>query len=160
MLGLMIYQALRTEELEALEISDLKLREGKISLRGNRRTNARNMALESHQVVDLMDYIYTTRKELLQLTGKTCQQVFISAGKRNSISNVMTNLVTELRATNPKLKSTQQLRTSVIVNWLKIHNLRKVQYLCGHRYVSSTEAYQISNMEGLQEEVKQFHPFA
>jgi len=157
-LSLMIYQALRTEELEQLEISDLQLREGKIAIRGNRRTNARNMSLESHQVIDLLDYINTTRKALIELTGKTGQQLFISTGRRSDIKNAIQNLTTELRATNPKIKAIQQLRTSVIVNWLKVYNLRKVQYLCGHRYISSTEAYQMNNMEGLQEEVKQFHP--
>ena len=158
MLGLMICQALRTEELEALEISDLKLRDGKIYIRGGRRINARNMHVESHQVIDLLDYISSTRKALIELTGKTGQQVFISTGKRSDIKNAMQKLTAELKASNPKLRAIQQLRTSVIVNWLKVYNLRQVQYLCGHRYVSSTEAYQMNNMEGLQEEVKQYHP--
>ncbi len=158
MLSLMIYQALRTEELEALEISDLKLRDGKIYIRGSRRTNERNMSLESHQVIDLLDYINTTRKALTELTGKTGQQVFISTGKRSDIKNAMQKLTAELKTSNPKLRAIQQLRTSVIANWLKVYNLRKVQYLCGHRYVSSTEAYQVNNMEGLREEIKQFHP--
>jgi integrase/recombinase XerD len=46
----------------------------------------------------------------------------------------------------------------VIVKWLKLYNLRKVQYLAGHRYISSTESYQQSEMEGLTEEVNKFHP--
>jgi phage regulator Rha-like protein len=37
--------------------------------------------------------------------------------------------------------SAKQLRASVIVKWLKIYNLRKVQYMAGHRYISATEAY-------------------
>ncbi|HTE29663.1 MAG TPA: hypothetical protein VK666_04765 [Chryseolinea sp.] len=39
-----------------------------------------------------------------------------------------------------------------------MYNLRKVQYLAGHRYISSTEAYQQSEMEGRAEEVNKFHP--
>jgi len=57
-----------------------------------------------------------------------------------------------------KLENADQLRASVIVKWLKQYNLREVQYLAGHRYISSTESYQQSEMEGLSEEVNQFHP--
>lgn len=39
-----------------------------------------------------------------------------------------------------------------------MYNLRKVQYLAGHRYISSTEAYQLSEMQRLTEEVNKFHP--
>jgi integrase/recombinase XerD len=39
-----------------------------------------------------------------------------------------------------------------------MYNLRQAQYLAGHRYISSTESYQQNEMEGLSEEVNQFHP--
>lgn len=52
----------------------------------------------------------------------------------------------------------KQLRASVIVKWLRMYNLREVQYMAGHRYISSTESYQQSDMEGLKEEVNKFHP--
>ena len=50
------------------------------------------------------------------------------------------------------------LRASVIVKWLKIYYLRKVQYLAGHRCISATESYKQNEMEGLTEEVNKFHP--
>jgi len=34
----------------------------------------------------------------------------------------------------------------------------EVQYLSGHRYISSTESYLENEMGGLQEEVQQYHP--
>lgn len=52
----------------------------------------------------------------------------------------------------------KQLRASVIVKWLKMYNLREVQYMAGHRYISATEAYRQNELEGLAEEVNQFHP--
>jgi integrase/recombinase XerD len=58
---------------------------------------------------------------------------------------------------NKVVVNAKQLRASVIVKWLKMYNLRKVQYLAGHRYSSSTEAYQQNDMEGLSEEVNKFH---
>jgi hypothetical protein len=30
--------------------------------------------------------------------------------------------------------------------------------MAGHRYVSSTEAYQINNIEELQDDIKKYHP--
>ena len=46
----------------------------------------------------------------------------------------------------------------MIVNWLKIHNLRKTQVLAGHRYISSTERYKQDNLESLHEMINSFHP--
>jgi len=46
-----------------------------------------------------------------------------------------------------------------ITHWLKQYNLREVQYMAGHRYVSSTEAYPVNNMEDLRADIDQFYPF-
>ena len=64
----------------------------------------------------------------------------------------------ELRKLNPSVINTKQIRASVITKWLKVYDLREVQVLAGHRYISSTESYLQNDMEGLQEEVQQFHP--
>lgn len=157
-LSLIIYQGLRTEELARLKTVDVKMREGKIYVAGSRRTNEREMTLEAHQLYDLMDYINETRKLLLTLTGKTTEALFISLGSGERFHNMLSKLVKQLLKQNPKIKDIKQLRASVITNWLKVHGLRKVQHLAGHRYVSSTEAYQVGNMEGLIEDVNNYHP--
>ena len=157
-LGLIIYQGLRTEELARIEIQDLKLREGKIFITGSRRTEERTMKLESHQVYDLLEYTNTTRKQILTATKKNSSKVFISVGTSLNFQNIMQKLMQSVRGINPKIKDLNQIRTSVITNWLKVHNLRKVQYMAGHRYVSSTEAYQQNNIEELQEDIKKYHP--
>lgn len=41
----------------------------------------------------------------------------------------------------------------------KESNLRKVQIMAGHRYVSSTEAYKAKNMEALKENIGKYHMF-
>ena len=63
-----------------------------------------------------------------------------------------------LKAKHEQLLNVKQIRTSVIVKWLKQYNLREVQYKAGHRYISTTESYQQNDIEGLKEEVNQFHP--
>ncbi len=46
----------------------------------------------------------------------------------------------------------------MITQWLKQHHLRQVQYMAGHKYLSSTQRYQVSNLDELQNEVEQHHP--
>jgi site-specific recombinase XerD len=157
-LSLIIYQGLRTEELARLTIADIKLREGNVFIAGSRRTNERELPLEAHQVYDLMDYINETRKMLLTLTGKNTTALFLSIGSGDRFDNLMVKLLKQLQKQTTKIKDIKQLRTSVITNWLKIHNLRKTQHLAGHRYVSSTEAYQANNMDNLKEDINRYHP--
>lgn len=158
MLGLLVYQGIKVEELAELETSDLKLREGKIIIKGKRRTNERTMKLEGFQIIDLMDYINETRKALLQINQRETTKLFFSKDKGIHFSNVMLSLIKSLKQHNSKIKSIKQIRASVITNWLQQYNLRQVQYMAGHRYVSSTEAYQANNITELQDEIFKHHP--
>jgi integrase/recombinase XerD len=38
------------------------------------------------------------------------------------------------------------------------YNVRIVQYMSGHKYVSSTERYQSTHLEDLKEQLRRFHP--
>ena len=55
MVGLLVNQGLRVEELKALAVQDLQLREGRITVHSQRRTAERVLALEPCQVYELMD---------------------------------------------------------------------------------------------------------
>jgi site-specific recombinase XerD len=159
MLGLMIWQGLGTGELGKLQTKDLKLREGKIYIAGSRRSNERELKLEAHQVLDLMEYTLQIRKELLEIHGQETEQLFISNGTgANKLNNAMSYLIKKLNGQNPRITSTKQIRASIITHWLKNHNLREVQYMAGHRYVSSTESYLINDLDDLQEDISKFHP--
>ncbi|NCI45790.1 tyrosine-type recombinase/integrase [Sediminibacterium soli] len=161
MLGLLIYQAVRSEELNRLQLSDVKPREGKIHIPGAKRSNERTLRLESSQVFDLLDYMNDTRKQMLQYRKATepTQELLVNMNGGKGLSNALAILVTHLKAMNGKIKNLDQLRASVIVHWLKQYNLRKVQVMAGHRYISSTEAYQASHLDDLKEDIKNYHPF-
>ena len=156
-LSLLIYQGLRVEEISALELQDLQLREGKITIHAKRRTAARTMKLESHQVYELMDYINETRKEFLEVKGVT-SQLFLQWKTKDNFHNITHLMLTHLRTINSRVKNFDQLRASVIRAWLKQYDLRKVQYLAGHKYVSSTEEYKANNIDELQDDVTKYHP--
>ncbi len=159
-LGLIIYQAIRSEEIMQLQISDVKVREGKIHIPAARRSNERILKLESHQLYDMLDYINDTRKQILQHQNSTgTQTLFVSLSGSIHFKNALALLVKQLQRINDKVKSIDQLRASVIVHWLQQYNLRKVQIMAGHRYVSSTESYKANNMEELKEDIKNYHPF-
>jgi len=59
---------------------------------------------------------------------------------------------------DPELLHPKQIRASVITHWLKNHNLRQVQYMAGHKHVSSTERYQLNNLDNLHSKLEKFHP--
>jgi len=156
--GLMVYQGLSVHELRALTEKDVKLREGKIFIAGSRRSEERTLTLEAHQILDIMEYQLKTRNEILQQTKKQSDKFFVSTGASEHFNNTMQKLMQKLHKQNSKVTSAKQIRASVITHWLKLHNLRVVQYMAGHRFVSSTEAYLVNDLDDLLEDVNKFHP--
>ena len=157
-LGLIIYQGLGTLELNRLEVIDVKLREGKIYIKQSRRSNARTLKLEAHQILDFMEYTLKIRAEILAENNRETDLLFISKGTGNHLQNAIQKLLQKLKKKHKEIESLKQIRASVITNWLRNYNLREVQYMAGHRYVSSTESYLINDLESLQEEVNKHHP--
>jgi len=167
-----VFQALTREEIEKLEITHIKLQSAKIEIQGAKRSNSRTLKLESLQILDLQQYISITRPAILKGEGiykigrkpdsinkeKVQSQLFISMHGSDDLKNSFLHLINGLRRTNPKLINAQQIRQSVITIWLKTKDLRTTQYMAGHRYVSSTERYQINQLDDLQEALNRFHP--
>lgn len=171
-IGLLVFQALSREELEKLELGHVKLTAGKIEIQGTKRSNARILKLEAVQMLDLQEYLTITRPEILKGRGiygigrkpdsinkeKAQHKLLISMHGTENIKHSFFHLTNGLRRNNPKLINARQIRQSVITIWLKTKNLRTTQYMAGHRHVSSTERYQVNQLDDLQEALNQFHP--
>jgi integrase/recombinase XerD len=153
-IGLLVYQALTREELETLRPEHLQLREGKIAVPSTGRQNARLLNLQPFQILDLQEYLLLIRPKLQ--TGSV--RLFTGRNNLEDMKNTLLHLNQALRRINPKVKNATQVRQSVITEWLKEKDLRMVQYMAGHRYVSSTERYRESNLEELKEALSKHHP--
>lgn len=154
MLGLMIYQGMTVGELMRLQGHHIRLKEGKIFIKETKRSNERLLSLQAVQMVQLQNYLHVNK-------GKA-GSVFIEPVKKEvsafNINNRIQHMFKQLRQLNEKVMNPKQVRSSVITHWLRQHNLRQVQYMAGHKYVSSTERYQTNNLDDLQNELKQHHP--
>ena len=154
-LSLLVYQGITTDELHRLETDHIKLREGKIRVPGNKRSNDRVLHLQAFQVLDLQEYLLTVRPKL---TTEKEGKLFLSMEGKPELKNSLHHLFRAVKKVEPQISNANQIRQSVITYWLKNHNLRQVQYMAGHKYVSSTERYQQNNIEDLQKEVNKYHP--
>jgi integrase/recombinase XerD len=154
-LGILIYQGLTTDGLMKLTTHHVKLQEGKIFVPGSRCSNSRKLELKPFQVMDLHEYINRIRPGLII---KPTDQLFISMEGCVNMKNSLHHLFRALKRINPGVKNAKQIRASVITAWLKTNNLRQVQYMSGHRYIGSTERYQLNNLEGLKDQVDKYHP--
>jgi len=173
-LSLLINQAVTTDELHKLEPGNIKLKSGKIEIPGGKHSNGRTLELEANQIIELQEYLNETRPEILNAIRKTPNwsgrkaekpdfkrlenQLIISVNGSTNIKNSQHHLIKALQQINPKVRSCGQIRQSVIAEWLKIEDVRNVQYKAGHRYVSTTERYQTNNLEDLQEALNIHHP--
>ncbi|MEZ2339467.1 tyrosine-type recombinase/integrase [Mucilaginibacter sp. RCC_168] len=171
-IGLLIYQGTTRDELSHLRPEHLKLREGKIHIPATGRLLGRLLPLQPHQILELHEYLLVIRPKILaerlaERPGRKpdrykdeqdIERLFISINTLEDIKNSLLHLNYALRKLNPKYKHAKQIRQSVITEWLKEKNLRTVQYMAGHRYVSSTERYKTTNLEDLKEALNKHHP--
>jgi site-specific recombinase XerD len=154
MLGLLVYQGLQTEEIGRLEAEHLQLKEGRIFIKGTSYSHERWLPLQAHQVGEWQEYLHANQlKEGVFLA----RPVRVDAS-RNNIQNRMQHMIQQLRQLNPKVINANQIRSSVITGWLQRYHLRQVQYMAGHKYVSSTERYRVLNNDDWPSELQKHHP--
>jgi integrase/recombinase XerD len=158
LLGLLIFQGLRSSEISYLYVQDIDLRTAQLKVASGRRKAGRNLEIHSIQMVDLIEYLKDIRNMILLKTGKVSDKVIVSMGSSDKLRNTIQYLGKQLKKQDGKIDSFKQIRSSVITHWLKQYDLRVVQYMAGHRYVSSTEKYKVNNLDGLIDDITKYHP--
>ncbi len=149
--GLLIWQGLHFGELAKLEVGHVNLNEGIIYIPSTSRSNSRELKLSNQQILPLHTYINGGVRENFHPKGN---ELFI--GNQHGILRL---LMDELKGVNPQIKNAGHIRSSVIMYWLKQHNKRQVQYMAGHRYITSTEKYVSQQLDTLTDQLSHHHPF-
>jgi integrase/recombinase XerD len=159
--GLYVYQGITTDELKKLTPKSINLKAGKIHIPATKQTynkggrKSRWLKLKANQILELQEYLQAIRPRINK--GES-PQLFVSLTGSENLKNSIKHLMEDLRKIDPQVKNGQQIRKSVIVNWLKEKDIRQVQYLAGHSSISSTERYKAANLEELEEALKVHHP--
>lgn len=150
-LDLLAYQAVTSGEISKLERSHVKLNEGKIYIPSTLKSNARWLKLQAGQVMAMQAYI----EDYLPQSGQQGNP-WLFPGKKHS--DMVASIIKQVKRIHPELIDARQLRSSVIMNWLKIHNIRQVQYMAGHKSIRSTEQYRSQDLSNLNRQLELFHP--
>lgn len=148
--GLLVYQGLKTNEIEALRLSHINLDSCTVYIPETVKSNSREISLYPKQLIPLMKYIGTVRAEI---SAKASDKLIISAGNGQRIMNALAKLLKELPVTNYK-----QIRTSVISNRLTADNLREQQVYFGFKYISSIEPYLRNRVDDLKSGLDECFP--
>ncbi|RFM27936.1 tyrosine-type recombinase/integrase [Deminuibacter soli] len=144
-LGLLIWQGLHSGELAKLEVGHIQLAEAKIYIPSIMRSNSRVLALAAKQVITLYQYLGKLPAGQVKLFNR-------------NVRNAVFTLMGELKGINPVVQNAAHIRSSVILQWLKTHNKRQVQYMIGHKYITSTEYYEQQELTKLVDQLTRFHP--
>ena len=146
----LIYQGLTAVELQAIKWEDLKLEKGSIYIPSGSKSNARELGLKANQIHLIYQFANQYSKGEIPSKGNVLNvnydviKVVLRHYKRIGISKPITTIL---------------IRSSVITNWLKSGlDLRTVQYMAGHKYISATERYEQTKLEELKASIDKFHP--
>lgn len=153
-IGLYVFQGIPSSGLKGIEPGHLNIREGVIEIPESRTTARRFVKLMPMQMILLDRYIRETREILLSDSKKGRSNLLLfSQGTGSSLHNVLQQLAKAIKPYDYK-----QIRASVITHWIRKEGIRKAQYLAGHKHISSTEKYQVNDLEGLTNDLKIYRP--
>ena len=145
LLGLLIYQGLTSGETAKLETNHINLAEGKIYIPSTRKSNARTLKLQATQILPIKSYIEEFKPNPYLFPTK-------------KYSDMVCKIVEQAKKNHPEIIDSRQIRTSVIMNWLKTNNIRQTQYMAGHKSIRSTEQYRSQDLSDLTRQLELFHP--
>lgn len=166
-LNLLIHQGTTTKEIDKMLLQDIDLGKATVKIWGGKRSNERNLQLKAEQIGLLINYIQNIRPQFLTSRNQESEKLFFpypNTGNQKSkdpesITDLFKPLTAQVKTIEQHFLNFKQVRASVITNWLKVHGLRKTQYMAGHRYIRGTEYYLPNNLEDLTNDISKHHPF-
>jgi integrase/recombinase XerD len=167
LMSLLIYQALKPNEIATLELCNINLTESSIYVKPTLYGNARTLQLKGNQILLFKHYIEESRIHLLKYNIKNHEIVntekaliINQRGKAMTERDITKHISFCYKNIYPnKIVNCQTIRQSVITNLLKKGtDLRIVQSFAGHKHPSTTEKYKQSNVVQLKLALEFYHP--
>lgn len=156
MLGFIVFQGLKRNELCELRNNDINFEKGTVFIHSQRRGNSRYLKLEPMQLLHLHEYIKKHRKKLLK--KRNIDRLFITHSKGVNMDGVFTKLLTHVRQHYPQVINLYHLRTSLITHWRKQYGLMEAMIMAGHKHVNATKRYETKQYDELHQQLKSIHP--
>jgi integrase/recombinase XerD len=153
-LGFLIFQGLLSGNVARLEIGHVDLEKSTVYIASDRKTNARILPLKAAQVLSLKTYLEEIRPCLLKDLVEESPLLFVV----QKHSEMVRRIIKEVKRQHPEVTGTRQMRASMIIAWLKNHNMRQVQYMAGHKSIRTTESFRRQDLSGLARQLELFHP--
>ena len=158
LMSLLIYQALKPNEIEALQCDEINLEEATIYIKSSAKNNSRKLALKANQILLFKKYLEEIRPKLIQ-DNETKSFIIGQRKEPMTAVDITKHIKRNYNIYKPRKVNALTIRQSVITNLLKQNNdLRIVQTFAGHKYPSTTERYKQSNVEALQTALQIYHP--
>lgn len=159
LMSLLIYQALKPNEIEALECDEINLGEATIYIKSSAKNNSRTLALKANQILLFKKYLEEIR---VKLVAENQTKSFIIGHRKEPMTaeDITKHIKRNYNIYRPRKVNAMSIRQSVIANLLKQNNdLRIVQSFAGHKYPSTTERYKETNVVALQSALQKYHPY-
>ncbi|WP_436489817.1 tyrosine-type recombinase/integrase [Chitinophaga sp. ARDCPP14] len=159
LMGLLVYQGLKPQEMAQIGITDINLEVGSIYIKSTHTTNSRTLSLKPSQILLLYTWLQQVRPQLLK--GVASDALLIGhRGRPMSADDIVKHVIRSYKHVYPERSVTAQaIRGSVIANLLQQgYDISVVQQFAGHKYPSSTERYKQSQVETLKAAIEQYHP--
>jgi len=165
-MSLLIYQALKPNEIEALQCDEINLEEATIYIKPSAKNNSRTLGLKANQILSFKKYLEEIRVKLVGFppsgeTGKGASKAFIIGLRKKPMTaeDITKHIQRNYAIYKPRKLNAKTIRQSVITNLLKQgKDLRLVQAFAGHKYPSTTERYKQNNVEELKNQIFKYHP--
>jgi len=154
LISLLIYQALKPQEIEQIQAQDIDLAQATIYIKSSPKNNARTLNLKANQILLFQMYLEQLNTAKSPSFGGV-GEVFIPMTANDIAKHIKRNY----KLFKNRNLNCQTIRQSVIANLLKQgHDLRIVQAFSGHKYPSTTERYKQNDVVALQQQINVFHP--
>ncbi len=75
------------------------------------------------------------------------------------MKNTCFRIIQELKGINPRVHNHAQLRSSLIIHWIRAYGKRQAQVMAGHKYIFSTERFEQQEIDSLSNTLLKHHPF-